>query len=169
MDYQFGFRQQKSPIDCIFILHSIINKVINNENRKLYCAFIDFQKAFDLVYREGIWFKLLNSGVSCKLVKCLQAMYNSVKTCIKVNRSLTQYFDSYIGVKQGEPLSPLLFILFINDMSTSFYDDTVEAISIDELQVFLLLFADDTVLFSYTPQGLQTLLKKCMPTVLSGT
>ena len=160
MDYQFGFRQQKSTIDCIFILHSIINKVINYENRKLYCAFIDFQKAFDLVYRDGIWFKLLNSGVSCKLVKCLQAMYNSVKTCIKVNGSLTQYFDSYMGVKQGEPLSPLLFILFINDMSTSLYDDTVETISIDELQVFLLLFADDTVLFSYTPQGLQTLLNK---------
>ena len=42
-------------------------------------------------------------------------------------------------------------------MSTSLYDDTVETISIDELQIFLLLFADDTVLFSYTPQGLQTL------------
>ena len=65
-----------------------------------------------------------------------------------------------MGVKQREPLSPLLFILFINDMSISLYDDTVETISIDELHIFLLLFADDTVLFSYTPQGLQTLLNK---------
>lgn len=132
-DFQFGFRQQKSTTDCIFILHSIINRVINKERKKVYCAFIDFKKAFDLVYRNGIWFKLLTTGVSSKFVKILQSMYMSVKTCVKVNGSLTQYFDSYMGVKQGEPLSPLLFILFINDMSSSLYDDSIEVISLNEL------------------------------------
>ena len=45
-------------------------------------------------------------------------------------------------------------------MSLSLYNDTVETISIDKLQIFLLLFVDDTVLFSYTSHGLQTLLNK---------
>ena len=45
-------------------------------------------------------------------------------------------------------------------MSSSLYDNTAETIRIDELKIFLLLFADDTVLFSYTPQVLQTLLNK---------
>ena len=59
-----------------------------------------------------------------------------------------------MGAKQGEPLSPLLFILFINDMSEYLKDESVEVVSLEELQIFLLLFADDTVLFSYTVEGL---------------
>ena len=159
-DCQFGFRKGKSTVDCIYVLSSIINKVIRKEKKKLYCAFIDFKKAFDLVYRNGIWYKLLLSGVSSKFICILQDMYKSVKTCIKVNGSLTEYFDSYMGVKQGEPLSPLLFILFINDMSEYLKDESVEVVSLEELQIFLLLFADDTVLFSYTVEGLQILLDK---------
>ena len=45
-DFQFGFRENKSTIDCIYILKSIIDCKINNK-KKLYCSFIDFRKAFD--------------------------------------------------------------------------------------------------------------------------
>jgi len=84
-DFQFGFRKSKSTVDCIFVFSSIIDKVINHEKKKLYCAFVDFQKAFDLVYRNGIWFKILNMGGSCKIVKRLQAIYSSVKSCVRTN------------------------------------------------------------------------------------
>lgn len=159
-DYQFGFRPNRSTSDCIYVLHSIINKVIMSENRKIYCAFVDFRKAFDLIYRNGIWYKLIIYGVSSKMVNMLKAIYKSVKSCVKVKGSLSQYFNSYMGVKQGEPLSPLLFIFFINDMANYLYDDNADLVTIDELQIFLLLFADDTVLFSYTKEGLQILVDK---------
>ena len=67
---------------------------------------------------------------------------------------------SLSGVKQGEPLSPLLSIFFVNDMYDSLYNVSVESICIEEISIFLLLFADDTVLFSYTKEGLQSLLYK---------
>ena len=86
----------------------------------------------------------------------LQAIYKSVKSCVKVKGSLSEFFDSYMG----EPLSPLLFIFFINDMSTYLHDNTADLVTIEELQIFLLLFADDTVIFSYTKEGLQILLNK---------
>lgn len=45
-DYQFGFRKDKSTTDCIFVLTSIINKIIKQEKRKLYVSMIDFRKCF---------------------------------------------------------------------------------------------------------------------------
>ena len=157
-DFQYGFRKGRSTVDCVFVLTSLIDKIVNHEKRKLYCAFIDFRKAFDLVYRNGIWYKLLHYGASSKLVKMLQKLYESVKSCVRSNGECSNFFDSYMGVKQGEPLSPLLFIFFINDMYESLYDDSIDNISIDEIKMFLLLFADDTVLFSYSKDGLQHLL-----------
>jgi len=79
-----------------------------------------------------------------KIVKTLQSMYSTVNSCVRVNGTLSEFFDSYMGVKQGEPLSPLLFIFFVNDMSLYFQIDSLDYLSIDELQIYILLFADDT-------------------------
>ena len=117
-DNQFGFVKGKSTVDCIFVLTSIIDKIVKHEKRKVYCSFVDLKKCFDYVYRTGIWFKLIEQGVSSKIVKTLQSMYSTVKSCVRVNGTLSEFFDSYMGVKQGQPLSPLLFIFFVNDMSS---------------------------------------------------
>ena len=92
----------------------------------------------------------------------LRSIYDSVKSCVKVNGSYTQYFDSHAGVKQGEPLSPLLFIFFINDLSEQLKDETADIVTINELQLFSLLFADDTVVFSESQEGLQLLLDRML-------
>ena len=68
--------------------------------------------------------------------------------------SLSSIFSKVFSQVLDSRLLPYFLFCFINNMSTSLYDDTVKTISIDELQICLLLFADDTVLFSYTPQGL---------------
>ena len=111
-DCQYGCREKRSTVDCIFVLTSLINKVLICDKQKLYCAFVDFCKAFDLVYRNGIWVKLVAQGVFSKMVNMLRAIYESVKSCVRVNGRLSDYFDSYMGVKQGESLSLLLFIFF---------------------------------------------------------
>lgn len=138
----------------------MINKIIKHEKRKLYASFIDFRKCFDLLYRNGIWYKLITFGVSTKIVNILRSMYVCVKACVRTNGTLSESFDTYMGGKQGEPLSPLLFIFFVNDMHESLRSTNVPCFTLDDIQVFLLLFADDTVLFSYTKEGLQVLLNK---------
>ena len=67
---QFGFQKGKSTTDCIFILQSIISKVLDSK-QKLYCVFIDFEKAFDKIDRMALWHKLILENVSSKIVKAL--------------------------------------------------------------------------------------------------
>ena len=82
---QFGFRDKRSTTDCIFILHSIIQNVLLQKH-KLYCAFIDYEKAFDTVIHEALWIKLFKSGLSCKLITLIKCIYANVKSCIKALR-----------------------------------------------------------------------------------
>ena len=50
-DFQFGFREKKSTVDCIFILHCILQKILSY-NKQLFCAFIDYEKCFDTINRD---------------------------------------------------------------------------------------------------------------------
>ena len=74
-DVQFGFRKGRSTIDCIFMLNSIINKILYSEKKQIYLAFIDFKKAFDVVYRNGVWYKLIVNGAFSKIVNMLRVIY----------------------------------------------------------------------------------------------
>ena len=99
-----------------------------------------------------------NYGASTKIVKMLRAIYEKVQSCVRNNGHLSDFLDSYSGVKQGEALSPLLFILSINDMYENLVIQDDDAFTLNDLKIFILLFADDTVLISYAPHGLQNLI-----------
>ena len=85
-------------------------------------------------------------------------MYSSVKLCIRQFSSLSDFFNSNVGVKQGEPLSPFLFLLYINDLADELRCGIDE--NLDELSIFLLLFADDLVIIAKSPEELQSLIDK---------
>ena len=158
---QFGFQKAKSTIDCIFILSSIISKVLNagNGSKKLYCAFIDYEKAFDKVDRYLLWFKLLQEGISPRLLNILKSMYSNVKVCIKYRSRCSNFMQSDVGLKQGDPLSPILFMFFINDIVDCVNNaEMLDTVDIEELTLFILLYADDAVIFAKSAESLQSML-----------
>lgn len=154
---QFGFQKNKSVVDCLFILHTVVSKVLDSGN-KLYCIFIDYEKCFDKIDRSFLWQKLLSENISSKFVRAIKSMYSRVKSCIKFNSSFSDFFDTHIGLKQGDPSSPLLFMLFVNDLNNSINTDLNDIFTIDELKLFLILFADDQALFAKSPESLQSML-----------
>jgi hypothetical protein len=156
-DNQFGFQKGKSIIDCIFILNSVISKVLDSGQR-LYCIFIDYEQCFDKIDRSLLWQKLNSENISCKLVRAIKSMYQTVKSCVRFNSNKSDFFSSNIGLKQGDPSSPLLFMLFVNDINECITSDLNGMFTIDEIKLFLLLYADDQVLFAKSPETLQHIL-----------
>ncbi len=114
---QAGFRRRYSTVDHIFSFKLIVDFYLAKKNT-LFCAFIDYKKAFDSVNR------VLDNNIDGKCLKVINDMYSRAKSCVKVNNTLSKFFTSQAGVRQGENLSPVLFSLFLNDltqyMSTSF-------------------------------------------------
>ena len=124
----------------------------------MYCAFIDYQMVFDTVIRDALRSKLMRLGISCKMLDMLKAIYHSVKSCVKISpyTNFSEMFDVTIGLKQGEPLSPILFILFINDVSNALDFSKLTEKDLNYLSLYMLLFADDIVLFTTDPHSLQS-------------
>ena len=138
----------------------MIDKSINQHSgKKLYVCFVDFKSAFDTVWRQALLYKLLTRDVGGSVLGLLTSMYQKVKYCIKTKHGLTESFLSNIGVKQGCVLSPILFNLFLSDLPDIF-DATCDPVSLHDLNLNCLLYADDLVLLSESANGLQQSLNR---------
>ena len=159
---QAGFRAGYSTTDHIFVLHSLI-ELLKTKKMKLYCSFIDFSKAFDSVWRIGLWQKLIGNNINGKLFRIIHNMYQNIKSCVSFSGEQSNYFKSFKGVRQGENLSPVLFALFLNDLETYLIQKNCRGIDIDfsgdqlvlYLKLFILLYADDTVIFGTDAESFQ--------------
>ena len=151
---QIGFRKMRRTSEHIFVLKCIIES-FKKSSKKLFVCFIDLKKAFDTVWREGLLFKLFKYGISTKVCKLIENMYNNLNTCIKVGHNRTEFFKSEIGTRQGCSLSPILFNLYINDLPQLLLQNKCDPVDIGKIKCNALLYADDIALISKSAHGLQ--------------
>lgn len=100
IEAQAGLRKNMGTVDNIFILNSLITHLLN-QNKQLYCVFVDFTKAFHFVVRDILWYKLLNFGVRGRMLDIIRSIYSIVKSKVKHNNITSDVFFSNIGIRQG--------------------------------------------------------------------
>ena len=154
VEAQAGFRAHMGTTDNIFVLHGIITHMLN-QGKQLFCAFVDFTKAFDYIVRDNLWAKLIKLGIRGNILNIIKSMYNCAKSRVKYMNTLSEQYETVLGVRQGECLSPFLFAMFLNDIEDTFIAHGLKGVDIDMFKLFLILYADDIVIFAQDSSQLQ--------------
>ena len=156
--HQAGFRSGRSCTDHINTLRIILEQS-TEMNSSLYLMFVDFEKAFDRVNREYIWESLSRKGIPEKLIAVIKASYVNARCSVLHNGQLTRSFAVNQGVRQGCILSPILFLVVIDDILTAAVGDKeVNGIQWRPFEKLSHLdYADDVCLMSPKKAGLETM------------
>jgi exonuclease III len=161
---QCGFRKNMGTISAIFVLQYAICATCSTIAEggcglPLFVAFVDFQKAFDSLLRSLLWTRLHKLGLRGNILHAIMDFYKDTVCQVKINGKLSEEkVVSTTGVKQGCPLSPLLFGLFIEQLDIALREiEGVLGITISDQELRDLLYADDAALMSPIQNGLQKL------------
>lgn len=154
-EYQAGFRAGYSTVDNVFTLANFAQTRLK-KGRKMYAFFVDFKAGFDSIDRKSLVFKLCNLGISSKFIKALEKLYEYTNAAIYDGVQISDTFEVEVGVRQGCCLSPLLFSLYIDDIT----DALVGGVSLSSMRIKAILYADDIVVLAETPNSLQLMINK---------
>lgn len=156
---QFGFRKKTSCNHALFVVKETI---LNYLNKKSGCriASLDAEKAFDKVWRNGLFYKLLDK-LNLTYWYLLKTYYDSALAVISLpNRLTSDTFKIETGVKQGGVLSSFLFNAYIDDLINECLNKQLGALY-KNLNVSIIVYADDIILISPVDSQLQILLDIC--------
>ncbi|KAH6597408.1 hypothetical protein BASA50_004464 [Batrachochytrium salamandrivorans] len=152
---QAGFRKRE---ECVGQVVSLVDIIQRRQNAGLntHVLFIDIRKAFDTVPVGALLWKLQNMGFPCRTLAFLKALYtsSSARTRARAGSLLSDPFPVQRGVRQGCPLSELLFNLFINDILDGVAPITVSGLPRDTNPIRGLMYADDVAVFADSEQSL---------------
>ena len=161
---QFGFIPGRNTLQPIFILRHLVEagRRRQSANRQVYAAFIDFSQAYDTVDRTKLWRHLSDMQVPVTLLQTMQSMYAGDSYVLVDGHKQTEHIEPLRGVKQGCPLSPLLFALYVSDVVDAFPTEWGAMTGCNDVRgrVSHLMYADDLTLVANSANNLQRLLDK---------
>ena len=133
-DFQSGFQSGRSTVtQLVELYHQFCNAI--DQKKEVRVVFLDIKKAFDKVWHRGLIHKLRLCGINGNLLKWLESYLRDREQRVVINGQHSEWDKTGAGVPQGSVLGPLLFLIYINDITS--------VINFSNIR----LFADDTCLF----------------------
>ena len=135
---QFGFRKNVSTETALINFIDFVHKGLT-ARQSVGAVFMDLSKAFDVMDHDILEIKLKHHGFRETFLNLLRSFIRDIKYFVNINDINSETRNVNIGVPQGSTLGPLLFLLYVNDMTncssilnfTQFADDTTLGYSCD--------------------------------------
>ena len=136
-DSQAGFRQNRCTTDQVLRMTQLATDQIQarNQSSATVVTFFDYEKAYNKVWRAGLLHKMQSMELPGKFIQYTRSFLSGRKTTVEVDGARSNQFILKEGLPQGSSISPLLFLVFINDIGVDLHPNTIAS-----------LFADDTAI-----------------------
>ncbi|KAI3374743.1 hypothetical protein L3Q82_021294 [Scortum barcoo] len=142
---------------ALYTLHRVLEGLWEFA-QPVHMCFVDLEKAFDRVPRGILWGVLREYGVREPLLRAVRSLYDRSRSLVRIAGSKSDLFPVHVGLRQGCPLSPVLFIIFMDRISRR--SQGPEGVRFGNHRISSLLFADDVVLMASSGQDLQHVLER---------
>ncbi|TWW73213.1 hypothetical protein D4764_15G0006070 [Takifugu flavidus] len=152
---QCGFRPGRGTTDHLFTLAGVLEGSWEFA-QPVHMCFVDLEKAYDQVPRSILWGVLREYGLEGPLIRAVQSLYQRSRSLVWIAGCMLDSFPVRVGLCQDCPLSPVLFITFMDRISRR--SRGVEGVEFGGWKISSLLSADDVVLLAPSNRDLQQML-----------
>lgn len=160
---QTGFIKNRFIGDNIRLTYDMIHHV-NSNNKNGILLLIDFEKAFDTVAWKFIFDTLETFNFKSDIKRWISIFLNKMKSCIIVNNKVSGWFEIQRGCRQGDPLSPYIFVICAEILAIMIRNNVnIKGICIGSTEYKISQYADDTTLFL---DGTKSSFEYCVHTIL---
>ena len=115
---EVGLKELEKVMDKRLRKVVTIEGTIDAMQGELFVASLDLEKAYDRVPRELVYWCIRKRGILEKLVRIVTASYENLITSVRIPFDDTEEFEIKVGLHQGSALSPLLFILVLDTLTS---------------------------------------------------
>ena len=143
--------------DNVLAMRDLVD-FIEEKNLGGFLVKIDQEKAFDRVNHEYLFKVLRKFGFPDYFLKWIKIFYTSASSCVKINNFLSEFFPISRGIRQGCPLSAILYVLMAEPMRNAIVNNTrINCFNIKGAKALIFQHADDSTFFVKDMKSIQTI------------